>query len=100
MSVATTGVGSTDHLGGELFAYKNGIKLNFVPYKGGAPAIQDVVAGVANVRLDTMPSSRQFIEAGKLRALAVMEPKRHASFLNVPAISETAAGLEIGRAHV
>ena len=96
VSVATTGIGSTDHLGGELFAYRNGLKLNFVPYKGGAPAIQDVVAGVASMRLDAMPSSRQFIEAGKLRALAVMEPKRHPGFPNIPAIGETGPGMEYG----
>ncbi|HSV44702.1 MAG TPA: tripartite tricarboxylate transporter substrate binding protein [Ramlibacter sp.] len=96
INVATTGIGSTDHLGGELFAYKMGVKLNFVPYKGGAPAIQDVIAGVADMRLDAMPSSRQFIETGKLRALAVMEPKRHADFPNIAAIGETAAGLDYG----
>jgi len=96
VSVATTGVGSTDHLGGELFAYRNKLKLNFVPYKGGAPAIQDVVAGVASMRLDAMPSSRQFIEAGKLRALAIMEPKRHPGFPAIPAIGETGAGMDYG----
>jgi tripartite-type tricarboxylate transporter receptor subunit TctC len=96
VSVATTGVGSTDHLGGELLAHKHGLSLNFVPYKGGSPATQDVVAGVADMRLDAMPSSRAFIESGKLRALAVMEPRRHPAFPNIPAIGETDAGLAYG----
>ena len=96
VSVATTGVGAQDHLAGELFAYRNGLKLIFVPYKGGAPAIQDVVAGVAHARFDAMPSSRQFIETGRLRALAVMDPKRHPNFPNIPSISETGAGMDYG----
>jgi tripartite-type tricarboxylate transporter receptor subunit TctC len=96
VSVATTGVGSTDHLGGELLAYKTGASFNFIPYKGGAPAVQDVMAGVADVRLDAMPSSRAHIESGKLKALAVFETRRHPGFPDIPAITETVPGVEFG----
>ncbi len=96
LSFATTGIGSTDHLGGELFAYRNGLKLNFIPYRGGAPATQDLLSGVVNIRIDAMAGSRQFIDSGKLRALAVMEPKRHPGFPSIPAISETGSGMEYG----
>lgn len=96
LSMATTGVGSTDHLGGELLALRTGTKFNFVPYKGAAPAVQDVIAGVADLRLDAMPSSRGFIESGKLKALATFDARRHPGFPDIPAIGETVPNVEFG----
>lgn len=96
VTVATTGVGSTDHLGGELFAHRTGLKLNFIPYKGGAQAVQDVIGGSVDIRFDAMPSSRQHIETGRLKALAVFEPRRHAAFPAIPAIAESVSGAEFG----
>lgn len=96
INVATTGVGSTDHLGGELLAYRSGVKFNFVPYKGAAPALQDVISGVADIRLDAMPSSRQFIESGRLKALAVFDPVRSPVYPAIPAIGESVKGVEFG----
>ncbi len=72
LSFATSGVGSPDHLSGELLGHRAGIKFNFIPYKGGAPATQDVVAGQVEVRIDTITNSKPFFESGKLRALGVM----------------------------
>lgn len=89
LNVATTGIGSTDHLGGELLGYRTGTKFNFVPYKGAAPAVQDVIAGVADIRQDAMASSRAHIESGRLKAIAVMETRRNPGFPNIPAVAET-----------
>ncbi len=96
VTVATTGIGSTDHLGGELLAYRTGTTFNFVPYKGGAQAIQDVIGGTVDIRLDAMPSSRQHIETGRLKALAVFASGRHPGFPGIPAISESVSGAEFG----
>ena len=96
VSVATTGIGSTDHLGGELLAFRTGIKLNFIPYQGAAPAVQDVIGGTTDIRLDAMPSSRQHIESGRLKALAVFDSKRPMAFPNIPAIGESVPGVEFG----
>lgn len=96
LSVATTGVGSTDHLVGELLAYKTGTRFNFVPYKGGAAAVQDVMAGVADLRVDAMASSRPHIDSGRLKALAVFEPRRHPGFPNLATVVETVPGVEAG----
>lgn len=63
LSFATSGVGSPDHLSGELLAHRAGIKFNFIPYKGGAPATQDVVAGQVQVRIDTITNSKPFSKA-------------------------------------
>ena len=94
LTIATTGLGSPDHLAVELLAHKTGTKFNLIPYKGAAPAIQDVVAGVADLRLDAMPTSRGFIETGKLKALAIFDRKRHPSLPAIPAIDESIAGAD------
>jgi len=92
ISVATTGVGATDHLAGELIAAKTGTKMTFVPYKGGAAAVQDVVAGNADMRIDSIPTSKPFIEAGKLRALGITG-SRTAMMPTVPAVFDTVPGV-------
>lgn len=92
LNVATTGVGATDHLVGELIALKAGIKMTFVPYKGGAAAVQDVVAGTAHLRIDSIPSSKPFIESGKLRALAIAG-ERTPLMPGLPAVSESLPGV-------
>lgn len=92
LNVATTGVGATDHLAGELLANKAGIKMNFVPYKGGAPAVQDVIAGNADVRIDSIPSSKPHVDSGKLRALAITGG-RTSMLPDLPAVSESVPGV-------
>lgn len=72
LNVAVTGIGATDHLAAELLATKAGVKFNYVPYKGGAQAIQDVVAGNADARVDVITTSKPHVDTGKLRLLAVM----------------------------
>lgn len=89
VNFATPGNGSTPHLAVELFARAAGIKLSHVPYKGGAPAITDVLGGqlplVAVNALEVLPH----VKSGKLRVLAVMSTARSASLLDVPTIAES-----------
>lgn len=89
LNYATPGNGSTPHLAVELFARAAGIKLSHVPYKGGAPAITDVLGGqlplVAVNALEALPH----VKSGKLRVLAVMSPSRSAMLPDVPTIAES-----------
>ena len=89
VNFATPGNGSTPHLAVELFARAAGIKLSHVPYKGGAPAITDVLGGqlplVAVNALEVLPH----VKSGKLRVLAVMSPARSAMLPEVPTIAES-----------
>ena len=88
MSYASVGPGTTHHLTMELFQQRAGIKLNHVPYKGAAPAIQDVVAGHVPVMFVDVAAGTPMIKAGKLRVLAVASPKRIAAMPNVPTFAE------------
>jgi tripartite-type tricarboxylate transporter receptor subunit TctC len=93
LNVATTGVGSTDHLAGELLANKAGLKFNFVPYKGGAAAVQDLLAGNADWRVDVIAIVKPNVEAGKLRALAIFGPPTPI-MPDVPSLSDTVPGTD------
>ncbi len=95
ISYGSPGNGSTPHLAIELFERAAGIQLNHIPYKGGAPAINDVIAGhlqaVAVNALEVLPHVR----SGKLRVLAVLSPARSTIFPEVPTIAESGfAGFE------
>ena len=89
LSFATPGNGSTPHLAVELFTRAAGIKLMHVPYRGGAPAITDVIGGqlplVAVNALEALPH----VKSGKLKVLAVMSPTRSTIFPDVPTIAES-----------
>jgi tripartite-type tricarboxylate transporter receptor subunit TctC len=91
LTLATSSIASINHFLGELFKLKTGITWTEVHYRGNAPAITDLVAGHVDVGFQQLTDSRQYIEAGKLRALAVLGPKRSAAAPNVPSIVE--AGL-------
>ena len=88
LTYATSGIGSTYHLGAELFASQTGIKMTHVPYKGAAPAIQDVLAGHVHVMFDNMSSAIPNLKAGRLRALGVASLKRYPALPDVPTIAE------------
>lgn len=92
ISMAVTGIGATDHLAAELLASKAGVKFNYVPYKGGAQAIQDVIAGNALARVDVITTSKPHVDSGKLRLLAVMGGRTSLLPDAVPA-SETYPGV-------
>ena len=93
VTYASGGVGSSAHLAAELFARRAAIKLVHVPYRGGAPAIQSLLAGDVSLLWDTpQPATRAYIEEGRLRALAAMAPARLPTYPDIPAIGEAGLG--------
>ena len=88
LTYATSGIGSTYHLGAELFASQAGIQMTHVPYKGAAPAMQDVLAGHVHLMFDNMSSAIPNLKAGRVRALGVASLKRYPLLPDVPTIAE------------
>jgi tripartite-type tricarboxylate transporter receptor subunit TctC len=96
VTYATGGVGSSAHLGAELFARKTGIQLVHVPYRGGSQAVQALFSGDVELLCDTpTPATHGFIAEGTLRALAVMSNRRLPGFPDVPAIGELGYGSDL-----
>lgn len=89
MTFGSSGIGGAGHLAGELFKQRAGIDIIHVPYKGGGPAMTDLLGG----RIDMYPSvpstAQPYIEAGKVRALATTGSKRLATMPNVPTVAES-----------
>jgi tripartite-type tricarboxylate transporter receptor subunit TctC len=92
LNYSTGGAGTLPHLTAELFKQLSGTDIVHVPYKGGGPALTDVVAGQVPMTFDTLGTSLQFIREGKLKALAVSNPTRLAELPNVPAMPELGYG--------
>lgn len=88
VSFATSGAGSSDHLTAELFWQQTGAQGLHVPYKGGAPALQDLIAGHAQMSFQNINNVLKHIEAGKLKALAITSTKRSPVLPNVPTLGE------------
>ena len=88
LTLATSSSASINHFLGELLKLKTGITWTEVHYRGNAPAINDLVAGHVDVGFQQLTDSRQHIEAGRLRALAVLGPKRVAAIPDIPTIVE------------
>ena len=91
LTYATSGIGSTYHLGAELFASQMGVQITHIPYKGAAPAIQDVLAGHVNMMFDNMSSAIPNMKANRVRALGVASLKRYPALPEVPTIAEQGA---------
>src|SRR5438093_135432 len=82
------GAGTAHHLAGELFKLETKTDIVHVPYRGAGPAMQDLLAGNADMMFDGMGTSAQQIKAGKLLGLAVATPKRAAEFPDMPTAAE------------
>ena len=91
ISYGTSGTGSTNHLTTELYRASTKVDLNYVPYRGGAPAMTDLMGGQIQAMFATMPSSSGFIKNGLMRGLMVTDTKRWAAIPDVPSAKE--AGL-------
>jgi tripartite-type tricarboxylate transporter receptor subunit TctC len=91
LNYASAGIGSFQHLGGELFKLEANVNIVHVPYKGGGPAMQDVVAGHVKIMFSSLIQTTPLIKAGRLRPLGVGGTKRSAVLPDVPTIAE--AGL-------
>jgi len=94
INMASSGNGTSVHLSGELFMAMTGVKMTHVPYRGSAPALTDLIAGTVDVMFDNMPSSIEFIKAGKLRALGVTTETRNEALPDVPVVADTVKGYE------
>ncbi|HUL93176.1 MAG TPA: tripartite tricarboxylate transporter substrate binding protein [Burkholderiales bacterium] len=85
---ASSSNGSPGHVGGELFKYMTGTDIVHVPYKGGAMAINDLIAGHVQVMFESLNSIAPHARSGKVKALAVSGPRRSPGFPNLPTIAE------------
>ena len=94
INFASGGVGTSPHLSGELFKAMTGVNLVHVPYRGGAPALTDLLAGQVQVLFDNLPGPIGHIRTGRVRALGVTASKRVDSIPDVPTIGETVPGYE------
>ena len=88
LQFASVGNGSPSHLAGELFNLRTGLKITHIPYRGGGPAVTDVLGGQVPMLWVSIPAAAQFVKTGKLKALAVSTVKRSAAFPDVPTMQE------------
>jgi len=94
LNMASSGNGSTIHMSGELFKMLTGINMVHVPYRGGAPALTDLIAGQVHVMFDNVPTSAEHIKAGKLRGLAVTSTARSEVLPDLPTAADFLPGYE------
>ena len=95
LSFGSSGPGSAHHLAGELLNEKAGLDMVHVPYKGGGPAMTDLIGNSIPVLFASMATAKPHIDSGKIRALAVVEDKRFHGMPNLPTIGETVPGYAI-----
>lgn len=89
LNVTSPGNGTISHLAAELFKNMAGVFITHIPYRGDAPAMQDVMAGQAQVTFASLPSARAGADTGKVRILAVTSSKRVDALPNVPTVAES-----------
>lgn len=88
MNFASSGVGSTHHLAAELFKKMTNVRLSHIPYRGAAPAMNDLIAGHVPILFDNLPTVISHVQSGTVRALAVASPQRLPSLPDVPTFAE------------
>jgi tripartite-type tricarboxylate transporter receptor subunit TctC len=94
ISMASSGIGSTSHLSGELFKMMTGVSMVHVPYRGQPPALTDLIGGQVQIDFSSMPPAVEYFKAGRLRALAVTSPARFEELPDLPAMAEYLPGYE------
>jgi tripartite-type tricarboxylate transporter receptor subunit TctC len=96
INYASSGTGSTVHLSAELFQFMTGIKWTHIPYKGGGPAMQELLAGQTSLMFPNLPTSLQIAQSGKLRALGTTGAKRAGAAPDLPTVAEAGVpGFEV-----
>jgi tripartite-type tricarboxylate transporter receptor subunit TctC len=95
VTMASSGVGSTGHLAQELLKMLAGVDLVHVPYRGNGPAVTDLLGGQVQALIASLPSSIEYVKAGKVRALAVTSAKRPETLPDLPAAIEFIPGYEV-----
>jgi tripartite-type tricarboxylate transporter receptor subunit TctC len=94
VNMASSGIGTAPHVAGELFKMMPGIDMVHVPYRGGGPALTDLLGGQVQMMFATISSSIEYIRTGRLRALAVTTARRSEALPDVPTVAETVPGFE------
>jgi len=94
LNMASSGNGSTIHMSGELFKMLTGIDMVHVPYRGGAPALTDLIAGQVHVMFDNIPTCAEHVKTGKLRGLAVTSTTRSEVLPDLPTVADFLPGYE------
>jgi tripartite-type tricarboxylate transporter receptor subunit TctC len=89
LTYASSGAGGAPHLAAEIFAQMAGVKLSHIPYKGGGPAVADLIAGHVNILFATVLEGAGHVKAGKLKALGVSSKTRSSTLPDVPTIAES-----------
>jgi tripartite-type tricarboxylate transporter receptor subunit TctC len=99
VNMASAGNGSSGHVFGELFKFMTAVSMQHVPYRGGAPAVTDLLGGQVQVYFGPIPETIEHIRAGKLRPLAVTTAMRLESLPNIPTVGEFVPGYEASGWH-
>jgi tripartite-type tricarboxylate transporter receptor subunit TctC len=94
ISYASAGIGTPQHVSAEMLKMMTGIDMVQVPYRGAAPALQDLIAGQVQVMIDTTPASMQYIRSGRVRALAITTLSRADVLPELPTVADTVPGYE------
>jgi tripartite-type tricarboxylate transporter receptor subunit TctC len=94
LNMASSGNGSTIHMSGELFKMLTGINMVHIPYRGGAPALTDLIAGQVQVMFDNIPTCAEHVKSGKLRGLAVTSTTRSEILPELPTVADFLPGYE------
>jgi tripartite-type tricarboxylate transporter receptor subunit TctC len=94
INMASGGIGSSQHVYGELFKMMTGVNMFHVPYRGAAPALTDLIGGQVHVMFDNMASSIEYIRTGKTRVLAVTTAMRSEALPDIPTVSDFVPGYE------
>src|SRR6201991_1410787 len=94
LNMASSGNGSTIHMSGELFKMLTGIDMVHVPYRGGAPAMTDLISGQVQVMFDNIPTCAEHVKSGKLRGLAVTSTARSQVLPDLPVLADFLPGYE------
>jgi tripartite-type tricarboxylate transporter receptor subunit TctC len=97
ITYASAGLGSINQISTEQIAFSAGVKLTHVPYKGGAPALNDLVGGHVDMYVSSIPQALQLVRAGQIKTLAVTSTKRSAVLPDIPTLEEAgASGANLG----
>ncbi len=95
INMASSGIGATPHMAGELFKMMTGVNMTHIPYRGEAPALTDLLAGQMQVMFSTLPASIEHIRAGKLRPLAVTTASRAQALPDLPTVGDFVPGYNV-----
>jgi tripartite-type tricarboxylate transporter receptor subunit TctC len=94
INMASSGVGTSIHMSGELFKLTAGVQMQHVPYRGSGPMLTDLLAGQVQIAFDNLQPSMPHIKAGKLRALAVTTSRRSEALPDLPTVADFVPGYE------